>query len=397
MPRAVAALERAGARITSVVAPPDAVAARAAGSAIVVPRPSNVEDVLAGLARDGLALDDYDVICSVLEFCLVPAAVLAELAGRSRASARATLAMRDKYLQKRLVRNAGVATAACSVLESLGALDASAVAYPSVLKPLDGGGARHTYVLRDANSTQECLDRAAAGGKGPWLVEEFIAGVEFKVDGLIRDGEIKILSIARYLQNLIEIHEGGMVAHVALPPTEYLDLYADVHALAETSLKSLEYLDGPFHLEVFQEPGGRVVFGECAARVGGGRTDDVVELTFGVNLRDEWARAVLGSPTEIASRPEHSADAVFGGMNLPGPAGRVRAMPSLEEVLTRPGVVRATFDISPGQVMPDVTAASHLRAGLAVVRGADDREVADRMRDLADWFAGRVEVEGPTD
>ncbi|WP_051794424.1 ATP-grasp domain-containing protein [Streptomyces sp. NRRL S-87] len=396
MPRAVAALGRAGARVTCVVAPADAEAARAAGAAaVVVPQPSNVEGVLAGLARTGQALEDYDVICSVLEFCLVPAAVLAELAGRPRATARGTLAMRDKYLQKHLVREAGVPTAACTVVADLGALDVREVAFPSVLKPLDGGGARHTYVLRDGNSAREYVDRATVGGKGPWLLEEFIDGIEFQVDGIVRDGKIRVLSVSRYLQNLIEVHEGGLVAHVALPPTEYPELYAGIHSLAEDSFAALGYVDGPFHLEVFQEPGGRILFGECAARVGGGRTDDVVELAFGVDLRDEWARAVLDRPTAIGDLPAHHGDAVFGGMNLPGPAGRVRAMPTLDEVLARPGVVRATFDIAPGQVMPDVTDASHLRAGLAVVRGADDREVAARMRDLAAWFAGRVELEPP--
>ncbi|MER5749038.1 ATP-grasp domain-containing protein [Streptomyces sp. NPDC002088] len=396
MPRAVAALDRAGARVTCVTAPADAAAARAAGAAtVVVPQPANVEGVLAGLARDGLALTDYDVICSVLEFCLVPAAVLADLAGRSSTAGR-TLGMRDKYLQKRLVRDAGVPTAACDVLESLDALEPHTTDFPKVLKPLDGGGARHTYVLTDEKSAQECLARAAIGGKGPWLLEEFIEGTEFQVDGLVRDGEIKVLSVSRYLQNLIEVHEGGLVAHVALPPAEYSELYAEIRSVADASFKALGYVDGPFHLEVFQEAaGGRIVFGECAARVGGGRTDDVVELAFGVNLRDEWARAVLGRPTAVLTPPSHAADAVFGGMNLPGPAGRVRSMPSLDEVLARPGVVRATFDINPGKVMPDVTDASHLRAGLAVVHGADDREVAVRMRRLADWFAGRVEVEPP--
>ncbi|MFF7359450.1 ATP-grasp domain-containing protein [Streptomyces sp. NPDC008125] len=394
MPRAVAALIAAGANVTCAVAPADAVAARAAGAAtVVVPQPSQVEGVLSGLARDGLALADYDVICSVLEFCLVPAAVLQELAGRSQGAALRTLAMRDKYVQKQLVRGAGVPAATSEVLESLAAADPAALTFPKVLKPLDGGGARHTYVLTDEKSARECMALAAVGGEGPWLLEEYIDGTEFQVDGLVRNGEIKALSVSRYLQNLIEVHEGGMVAHVALPPAEYPRLYEEIRDVAETSFKALEYQDGPFHLEVFQETaGGRIVFGECAARVGGGRTDDVMELAFGVNLRSEWARLMLGSPSALAAPASHTTEGAYGGMNLPAPAGRVLAMPGLDEVLARPGVVRAQFDIAPGQVMPDVTAASHLRAGLAVVRGADDSEVTARMRDLADWFAGSVEV-----
>ncbi|MFF7361829.1 hypothetical protein [Streptomyces sp. NPDC008125] len=70
-------------------------------------------------------------------------------------------------------------------------------------------------------------------------------------------------------------------------------------------------------------------------------------------------------------------------------------MPALDEVLERPGVVRARIDVASGRTMPDTTAASHLRAGLAVLRGADDRAVTARMRDLVDWFAANVEVAPP--
>ncbi|WP_369173665.1 ATP-grasp domain-containing protein [Streptomyces sp. R28] len=397
MPRAVSALLRAGADVTCAVTPADAPAAEAAGAAtVVVPRPSDVEGVLAGLARDGRTLTDYDVICSVLEFCLVPAAVLRELAGRSPGAAQRALAMRDKHVQKRLVRDAGVATAASEVLPSLAAVDPGAITFPAVLKPLDGGGARHTYVLTDEKSARAYLELAAAGGDGPWLMEEYIDGVEFQVDGFVRDGEIRVLSVCRYLQNLIDVHEGGIVAHVALPPAEYPKLYSDVRSVAEASFKGLGHHDGPFHLEVFQErTTGRIVFGECAARVGGGRTDDVVELSFGVDLRDEWARLTLGRPSRLTGPAEHTAEGAYGGMNLPAPAGEVLAVPTLDQVLARPGVVRAQVEVEPGDVMPDVTAASHLRAGLAVVHGGDDREVAERMRDLAAWFAGKVEVAQP--
>ncbi|MER5968937.1 ATP-grasp domain-containing protein [Streptomyces sp. NPDC002055] len=394
MTRAVAALGRAGARVTCVVAPADAETARnseARPRVLVVPDPTNTEGVLAALARNNLFTSDFAAVCSGLEFCLTSAAVISDLGGSGSAATRRTLAMRDKAVQKSRVRDAGVPTARCAVVDDLDAVPA-AVNFPSVLKPLDGGGARNTFLINGPESLQTSLESAAQSGSGPWLVEEFIPGQEFQVDGLIRGGEIKVLSISRYLQNLIEVHNGGLVAHIALPPAECPDLYADTRAVVESSLKALECEDGVFHLEVFVEE-GRVVFGECAARVGGGRTDDVVERAFGVGLRDEWARLVLGRPTEVVAEPVHSEGVVFGGMNLPAPQGLVRSVPTAAEVLARPGVVHAEIDTRAGAVMPDVTVASHLRAGLAVVSGADVRETEARMRGLADWFASSVTFE----
>ncbi|MFF7361830.1 hypothetical protein [Streptomyces sp. NPDC008125] len=183
----------------------------------------------------------YDAIRSVLELGLVPAAVLRELAGRSsRGSVTRVLAMRDKHLQRRLVRGAGVPTAACEVLEAQTALDPGATAFPKVLKPLDGG-ARHTYLLTDEKCAHECVELARAGGPGPWLLEEYIHGIEFQVDGFVRHGETRaVLSASRCLQNLIEVHEGEIVAHVVLPPVEYPGLYEEIRAVAETSLQALE-------------------------------------------------------------------------------------------------------------------------------------------------------------
>ncbi|MGI5429081.1 ATP-grasp domain-containing protein [Streptomyces sp. CA-179760] len=392
MSRAVDALVRSGAEVTCAVKPADAPAARTVcARTIVVPDPTRSTDVLAGLARAGLAADAFDAVCSGLEFCLLDAAAIAgDQAGVSRA-----LAMRDKFVQKRGVRDAGVRTADCAVLDETGAAATALPSFPQVLKPLDGGGARNTFLVADERELTAALGQPefTAGG-GPWLLEEYIPGVEFQVDGFVEGGELRLMSISRYVQNLIEVHSGGLVAHIVLPPRTHPELYAKVRALAETAFKALGHHDGVFHLEVFQHAeDGEIVFGECGARVGGGRTDEVVERAFGVRLHDVWARLATGRPSGVTSSPGHADDKVFGGMNLSARPGPVRAVPSAGEVLDRPGVVYAEVSAGPGTVLPDTTEATNLRAGLAVVSGADEREVEDRMRRLADWFAAQVAQE----
>jgi hypothetical protein len=58
-------------------------------------------------------------------------------------------------------------------------------------------------------------------------------------------------------------------------------------------------------------------------------------------------------------------------------------------------VIQAELDVALGGTMPDVTKASHLRAGLAVVTGRDEEETEARMRDLAAWFGESITVEPP--
>ncbi|MET9380889.1 ATP-grasp domain-containing protein [Streptomyces sp. NPDC002928] len=397
MPRAVGALVRTGGYVTCAVQPADAQVARDAGARpVVVSDPTRTTDVLAGLARSGLSVGDFAAVCSGLEFCLLDAAAVADL-GRVASDGPAftrALAMRDKFVQKRIVRDAGVRTANCAVLEESGSAATALPSFPQVLKPLDGGGARNTFLVADERELTAAVAEVAGSGGGPWLLEEYVPGVEFQVDGFVEGGEIRLLSISRYVQNLIEVHDGGLVAHIVLPPHSHPDLYAKVEALAETAFKALGHRDGVFHLEVFQHAeDGEIVFGECGARVGGGRTDEVVERAFGVRLHDVWARSAIGRPSGVTGSPRHADGTVFGGMNLSARPGLVRAVPSADDVLAQPGVVYADVAAAPGTVLPDTTEATNLRAGAAVVSGADEHEVEARMRRLADWFAAQVAYE----
>ncbi|MGC0337251.1 ATP-grasp domain-containing protein [Streptomyces sp. SLBN-8D4] len=388
---AIAALIRSGAAVTCAVKPADAPAVRAMGArAVVVSDPARSTDVLAGLDRAGLAPDVFDVVCSGMEFCLLDAAAVS---GDATAIARA-LAMRDKFIQKRAVREAGVRTADCAVLEAPGAA-AVLPSFPQVLKPLDGAGARNTFLVADEQDLAAVLRQpVVAATGGPWLLEEYVPGVEFQVDGFVEGGELRLLSISRYVQNLIEVHSGGLVANIVLPPRAHPELYAKVGALAEAAFKALGHHDGIFHLEVFQHAeDGDIVFGECGARVGGGRTDEVIERAFGVRLHDVWARLATGRPSGVTGFPGHVDGTVFGGMLLSAQPGLIRAVPSDREVLDRPGVVYSEVTAGPGTVLPDTTEGTHLWAGLAVVSGADEQEVEDRMRRLADWFTARVVYE----
>ncbi|MCB5167435.1 ATP-grasp domain-containing protein [Streptomyces bambusae] len=391
--RAVAALHRSGAEVTCVLTPGDTEAARREFPnmrTVLVTDQTSVDQALAGLERSGLDLRAFDAVCSGLEFCLATAAVLSDLARITDRAAFGAVAMRDKDVQKSLVRAAGVSTAQCVAVSGPADVAAHPDRFPVVVKPLSGSGALDTFRI-DGRDALDAYVRTT-DTKGPWLVEEFISGAEFQVDGVVSGGEVTFLSMGRYLENIIDIHDGGLVGCIALPPALHVELYENAKTVARDSLKALEHADGVFHMEVFVRDGD-IVFGECGARVGGGRTDEVVERSFGVNLHDEWVRGVLRRPTGPAGPGKGGTGSVHGDMHLYAPQGLVRQVPSTDEVLARPGVVHVELKIAPGATMPDVTSASYLHAGVAVVSGADDREVESRMRELSDWFAASVVTE----
>ncbi|MEW2624772.1 ATP-grasp domain-containing protein [Streptomyces sp. NPDC048106] len=387
----MAALTRAGARVTCAVPPEDIAKAQAAGvSTVAVTDPTNVESILGGLVRANVRVSEFDAVCSVLEFCVVSAATISDLYGFSHGAAVKALGMRDKFVQKGKVRRAGVATAVCELVNSPATLDCDSLEFPRVLKPIDGKGSQNTFVARHPDHLRECLERASASSGGPWLLEEYVRGTEFHVDGLVRDGEVRVLGVSRYHQNVIGMSTGGLIGSTALRPDRHEEFYRSMRSLTGTALNALEYRDGVFHLEAFLDSDGRAVFGECAARVGGLWIDDLFQHAFRVNLRDEWARVVLGRPCGLTAEPSYPDGVVYGAVCLPVPLDVLRAMPTHDEVMARPGVVFCTVDES----LLNNTAAAYLpRAGHAVVSAADEDELARRLQDLVDWFSANVVTE----
>ncbi|MEV7004934.1 hypothetical protein [Streptosporangium sp. NPDC051022] len=391
-PASARALARYGCSVTCVVAPKDAAKARASEAVarcVTVPAPENVEDCLAGLARRSLSPADFSRICSGSEFTVTCASVLGG-PGRSPISPATAVALRDKFVQKNHVRDAGLPVASCRVVDDLAALERDLPDGGVVVKPLAGAGAKHTFHLCDRDELAKRIAELGPGRtRGLWLVEEYVPGHEYQIDGIVRDGVVTTLAVSRYRQNLIEIHTGGLVSSISLPPAGHPRLYDRALRLAGEALRAIGHSDGVFHLEAFDQP-EQLVFGECAGRVSGGMTDRAIQEMFGVDLHDGWARAVLNLPA--SSDPVRPCRAVYGEVYLPCPPGRLVAMPSASETTERPGVVTVRLNVSVGQYMPDMAVASDIRAGTALVTGADEAEVHERITDLAAWFRASCEV-----
>ncbi|QIK76797.1 ATP-grasp domain-containing protein [Nocardioides piscis] len=391
-------LHELGARVVCVASLPEADAAfRAECVEEVVPvaDPSNVEQVLAAVARAGYSLTQFDVVAGAYEFTVVPAAVVGQLAGARAQPVAVALALRDKLLQKTLVRSAGVAVARCEACESPDAVVEAIErvgGLPVVVKPLAGAGARDTYRLSSMVEVEEWVGAAAAE---PCLVEEFVDGRELHLDGVVREGHVGVLAVSRYLSNVIDIRQGADVASVCLPPARNVELYAHAHSLVGQALHALGHLDGVFHLEAFEQSEGGLVFSECAGRVGGGRIDEVIRLATGVDLYRHWALAALGQIAhDCSSATTIVPDAqTYGFAHLTAPRGRIVSLPGTEELLERTGIVHAELKLSPGMSMDDSSRDSNTRAGRIIVRGSDPASVVDTLTDAVRWFRSAVVVD----
>ncbi|MFF3313741.1 ATP-grasp domain-containing protein [Streptomyces sp. NPDC002952] len=346
----------------------------------------DVEQLLAVLARAGVDLATVTHVYTGAEFLLVPVAVLAQATGiKHLLDVDQALLFRDKALQKKRIRSAGLRTANSQVIE-YGSLMGPAPArfpYPAILKPVAGASTVLTIRVEspdDLNAVYGVLNDADAQ-QAAYQLEEFIEGDELHVDGIVRGGALTFFSVSQYTKRPFDCRTGEASGSIILDAGRSAQVYEDVERFTINSLAALGLREGVFHLELFRGASG-YVFGECAARPGGAFVTQAIKLKFGVDLSREHVHSLLGMP---AALPRSCPEAV-GWTLLAAPPGRIIRMPSLDDVLGRPGVVESSLDVKPGGIMPDMRQGSSCRAGLALLQAPNKETLAGRIDDLVAWF-----------
>ncbi|MCP9988930.1 ATP-grasp domain-containing protein [Streptomyces sudanensis] len=355
---------------------------------------SDVEAVLGALARADARLDDVSMVWGTDEFNIVSAAAVAAVLGRpSRFDPATALLFRDKFLQKRAVRQAGIRvarTAVLSCLDDLASGAAAEVGFPAVLKPMAGAGTMLTQRVDTVEELREALAEVLGDSprSGPFLLEEYVDGSEMHVDGVLFDGEITTYGVSRYFTNNLHVRSGGINGAYMLDPGRFPAVYAEVGALTAHALRTLGLTRGVFHMEVFETPDG-YCFSECAARHGGNGVFQSFRYKFGLDLLAEHVKSLVGmAPGTPAASPR-----AYGRTLLRAPHGRVTAAPAEEELLARPGVLEGAVDLRIGAETPDMTRNSFTRAGSAIVAADDEEALRVRIDDIREWFHTAVTVE----
>jgi biotin carboxylase len=175
---------------------------------------------------------------------------------------------------------------------------AAAVGFPCVLKPPDLSGSLHVTKAESLAELQAAYaamttELVADFGRRPSsraLLEEYVAGPEFSVEGFIQAGDVHFVSITEKLLGpepyFLEV---GHIVQAQLPP-------AALHAIrcyTEDVVRALGITLGPFHAELRLTDRGPVLM-EIAARLPGDHICDLILKARGVDLRRIMIAAYLG-------------------------------------------------------------------------------------------------------
>ena len=112
-------------------------------------------------------------------------------------------AARDKFVMRNALREAGVKCPGFRLVNLRDDLDQIArdIQYPAVVKPRRLSGSRGVVRVDDPDEFHEAIQRVAeivSGEAEPdttILIEDYLPGVEVAVEGVVKDGDVKILAI----------------------------------------------------------------------------------------------------------------------------------------------------------------------------------------------------------
>ncbi|RKS68239.1 ATP-grasp domain-containing protein [Actinomadura pelletieri DSM 43383] len=205
------------------------------------------------------------------------------------------LPYRDKLLMKQAVARAGLRVPAFAAPESAErAVEfAEQHGWPVVIKPRLGYASKDVRVVHDPSRLVE-----EYGARDPQdvMVEEFVPGQVFHVDGLMSGASIVFSCPSRYVNDCLAFHDSTPLGSAQLDGDDRL-----AHALDSFAARVAAALPPtaptPFHLEVIvDDRTGDLVFCEVACRLGGGHMMETLTLRTGTNPARAWVRAQAGLP-----------------------------------------------------------------------------------------------------
>ena len=269
----------------------------------------------------------------------------------------AAVAAWHKGTLRRRLSAAGVPTPAHRVFlrdEDEAAVSAR-VKYPCVLKPTFLAGSRGVIradepgafagAWRRIGRLLEDPEVARLGGKlaREILVEDFVHGAEFALEGLLAGGELSVLALFDKPDPLDGpfFEETIYVTPSRLPEEEQ----RTIHRVVAAGARALGLCEGPVHAEVRHGVSGTWLI-ELAARSIGGLCARTLRFGTGMSLEELILRNALRMEIPTLEREPVAAGVLMIPIPRAGVLGEVRGVDRARSV---PGIAEVTITAHPGQ------------------------------------------------
>lgn len=245
--------------------------------------------------------------------------------------------------------------------------------YPVIVKPRDNSGSRGVKLCRTKEELEQSMAEALEYSKlDSVLVEEFIEGPEYSIEGLHYDGKSEVIQFTE--KKTTEFPYNVELGHIQ-PANISEENKQKIREIVAKIGKALKFENCPSHTELKINERGIFVI-ETSPRLGGDYiTSTLTPLSTGVNMEDQLLHIALGENVDTQSgRVEKASGVCF----LSLPCGKVTAIdPAINEVSTWSNVYSFATSLKVGDEIHPITSSLN-RYGQFIVKGTDRKEV-DKM------------------
>jgi biotin carboxylase len=328
-----------------------------------------------------------DAVVGVDDLTAVTAAAIAERLGLRANVVAAVTAARDKYQMRQCLAAAGVRVPRFRriALKDDPLLAARGVAFPCVLKPLALSASRGVIRADNVDQFMAAFKRIAAllarddvevaGDAAQYLLaEQYIAGIEVALEGLLVDGTLKTLALFDKPDPLVgPFFDETLYVTPSRLPTDTQDA---IRATTAAACAALGLREGPIHAELRINEDGPWIL-EVAARSIGGLCSRTLRFGTGMSLEELILRQALGLALPSLEREGRAA----GVAMLPVPRrGTLRAVAGVEDARRVVNIEDIAITVHAGQALEPLPEGWQY-LGFIFARGETPELVEQALRD----------------
>lgn len=281
----------------------------------------------------------------------------------------------DKFQMKQRFMEGGVPCAKGRLVKSVE--ETTDMVYPVIVKPRDNSGSRGVKLCRSKEELAVSMSEAFEVSKlDTVLVEEYIEGPEYSIEGLHYDGKSEVIQFTE--KKTTEFPYNVELGHKQ--PANLTEKQKDsIREITAKIGKALKFENCPSHTELKINERDIFVI-ETSPRLGGDYiTSTLVPLSTGINMEDQLLHIALGETVDTKSgRVEKASGVCFFCL----PEGVVKSIdPQINDVAAWPGVYSFELKLKEDDEVHQIT--SSLNRYGEVIVSADNREILNGL--MADY------------
>ncbi len=324
-------------------------------------------EVVGGQDYEGTcaAVEKYDIdaiVTAATDKPLVMMARIAEKYGFPFYSVETAQWSTDKFQMKQRFKLGDVPHARGRLVKCVE--ETADMVYPVIVKPRDNSGSRGVKLCRTKEELEQSMAEALEYSKlDSVLVEEFIEGPEYSIEGLHYDGKSEVIQFTE--KKTTEFPYNVELGHIQ-PANISDENKQKIREIVAKIGKALKFENCPSHTELKINERGIFVI-ETSPRLGGDYiTSTLTPLSTGVNVEDELLRISLGEKITTAPQSVQYSGVRFFAFEE---GNIIKHVPDTNFIKTWPQVVDFSFNLKEGDCVNQITSSLNRYGHLTLIAG----------------------------